>query len=53
MQISISNIIKGERVLNISTNIVSNFKKRVLADGGIFEAQACLETTLIELNNIK
>jgi len=32
--------------------IISNFKARVLADGGTFEAENCLLTTLTNLNNI-
>ena len=32
--------------------IISNFKVRVLADSGIFEAESCLNTTLTNLNNI-
>lgn len=32
--------------------IISNFKARVLADSGIFEAESCLNTTLTNLNNI-
>ena len=34
------------------TLIISNFKVRVLADSGIFEAESCLNTTLTNLNNI-
>ena len=33
--------------------IVINFEQRVLADGGIFEAEQCLVDTLTALNNIE
>ena len=33
-------------------NAVKAFKARVLADGGTFEAETCLNTTLTNLNNI-
>jgi hypothetical protein len=33
--------------------IVNDFKVRVIADGGVFEAQACLKAQLITLNNIQ
>jgi len=32
---------------------VNDFKARVVADGGVFEAKACLEAQLITLNNIQ
>lgn len=32
--------------------IITNFKTRVLADLGTFEAETCLNTTLTNLNNI-
>ena len=31
---------------------VNDFKSRVIADGGVFEAQACLEAQLTILSNI-
>jgi hypothetical protein len=31
-------------------NIVNQFKARVLADGGTFEAEACLTALLVTLN---
>ena len=33
--------------------IVNTFKARVIADGGVFEAKACLNAQLITLNNIQ
>jgi hypothetical protein len=30
--------------------IINNFKARVLADGGVFEAEACLFAQLVILN---
>jgi len=32
---------------------VNDFKARVVADGGVFEAKACLNAQLITLNNIQ
>ena len=32
---------------------VNDFKARVVADGGVFEAQACLEAQLTILSNIE
>ena len=32
--------------------IVNTFKARVIADGGVFEAKACLNAQLIILSNI-
>ena len=32
---------------------VNDFKARVIADGGVFEAKACLNAQLITLNNIQ
>lgn len=32
--------------------LILQFKTRVSADGGIFEAESCLRATLIVLNNI-
>ena len=32
---------------------VSDFKARVIADAGVFEAKACLEAQLTTLNNIE
>jgi len=53
MQISISNSVKGFRGgKNNVQKIVDAFKDRVLADGGIFEAEVCLIDTLTNLNNI-
>jgi len=31
----------------------NTFKARVIADGGVFEAKACLEAQLTTLNNIE
>ena len=31
----------------------NDFKARVIADGGVFEAKACLEAQLTTLNNIE
>ena len=33
--------------------LVNDFKSRVIADGGVFEAQACLEAQLTILSNIE
>jgi len=37
---------------SIVPQIILNFKTRVLADSGIFEAESCLSTTLTNLNKI-
>lgn len=34
------------------TTLINSFKARVLADGGVFEVESCLLTTLTQLNNI-
>jgi hypothetical protein len=39
-------LIQGSKILSL----IKAFKKRVLADGGTFEAESCLEATLKELN---
>jgi hypothetical protein len=53
MQISISNTIKGSRSgLSGTQQLINAFKARVLADGGIFEAEQCLKKTLIGLGGI-
>ena len=33
--------------------IINDFKARVIADGGVFEAKACLEAQLTILSNIE
>lgn len=33
-------------------SLITNFKTRILADLGTFEAESCLNTTLTNLNNI-
>ena len=33
-------------------NLINDFKTRVALEGGTFEAESCLETTLTNLNNI-
>ncbi len=50
--ISITNIV---HLLPQGGNIVAlinSFKSRVSADGGVFEAEACLNAVLTNLNNI-
>ena len=32
--------------------LINSFKSRVSADGGVFEAEACLNAVLTNLNNI-
>ena len=32
---------------------VNDFEARVIADGGVFEAKACIEAQLTTLNNIE
>jgi len=43
----------AKRIFSTSANIIANFRDRVSADNGIFEAEACLLTTLTNLNNIE
>lgn len=38
--------------LTPTQKIVNTFKARVIADGGVFEAKACLDAQLVILNNI-
>jgi hypothetical protein len=38
---------------NPITNIITDFKARVSADNGLFEAESCLITTITNLNNIE
>lgn len=42
---------QGQNGSYINT-LINSFKARVLADGGVFEAESCLLTTLTQLNNI-
>ena len=37
---------------DIATSVVGSFKSRVETDGGIFEAQACLEAELKRIEDI-
>lgn len=37
----------------LEIKIVLGFKSRIASDAGIFEAESCLNTTLIQLNNIQ
>jgi hypothetical protein len=39
--------------LTPTQKLVNAFKARVIADGGNFEAKACLEAQLVILNNIQ
>ena len=39
-------------IMGVVSQITNDFKTRVLADGGVFEAQSCLNTTLTHLNTI-
>ena len=45
-----SNRVGGETPIQA---LVNAFKSRVIADGGVFEAQACLEAQLTILSNIE
>ena len=38
--------------INITKILIKNFKSRVLAEDGVFEAESCLLTTLTQLNKI-
>lgn len=37
---------------NSITKLIKNFKTRVAADGGTFEAETCLKTQLNQINKI-
>ena len=39
--------------LTPTQSLIDAFKSRVIADGGVFEAQACLEAQLVILKNIE
>ena len=39
--------------LTPTQSLVNDFKSRVIADGGVFEAKACLEAQLTILSNIE
>jgi len=44
---------KGWTITTTSLTIVQNFKTIVIADGGTFEAEACLNAVLTNLNDIQ
>jgi len=44
---------KGGGGVTPAQALVNAFKSRVIADGGVFEAQACLEAQLTTLKNIE
>ena len=43
----------SNKVVTPVQRIVNSFKARVIADGGVFEAKACLEAQLTILSNIE
>jgi len=47
MSLTLSN--KGKSPI---VKLANDFKKRVIDDGGVFEAKACLEAQLKQLSNI-
>jgi hypothetical protein len=51
IQIGIDIAVKGIKN-SLVVNIFNAFDERVIADGGIFEAKACLIAQLASLNNI-
>ena len=53
MFIAIANAIGAGKIPNYISKLIKDFKTRVALDGGTFEAQSCLKTTLTELNNIE
>jgi hypothetical protein len=42
----------NKKDLNIVIGLIATFQARVAADGGVFEAQSCLDALLTNLNNI-
>lgn len=52
MIIAIGNYIGRNSGGSKISKLIKDFKTRVALDGGIFEAESCLNTTLTNLNNI-
>jgi len=52
MQISIGIYVGSLNTKGGINTLIANFKTRVEADGGVFEAESCLTTFLNNLNNI-
>jgi len=48
----VNNIGFGSIYKDIASSVVGSFKSRVETDGGIFEAQACLEAELKRIEDI-
>ena len=46
-------LISGAYIRTIAQKLASSFRSRVTTDGGVFEAKACLEAQLTNLNNIE
>ena len=51
--IGISPVFSSKPSYTATQKIVNAFKARVIADGGVFEAGACLDAQLVILNNIQ
>jgi len=53
LALKLANSLVASVVLSAATQIANSFKARVIADGGNFEAKACLDAQLVILNNIQ
>ena len=53
LKLGISLVSSNTSVLTPSQVLVNDFEIRVIADGGVFEAKACLVTQLTTLSNIE
>jgi len=42
----------NKKDLGVVASLIATFQARVAADGGVFEAQSCLDALLTNLNNI-
>ena len=53
MKLALGMALGNKGLLTPTQILVEAFKTRVIADGGNFEAKACLDAQLVILNNIQ
>ena len=53
LKLGISLVSSNSKVLTPEEVLVNDFRTRVVDDGGVFEAKACLVTQLTNLSNIE
>mgnify|MGYP003639088909 FL=1 len=53
LALGISLVISNKGGVTPTEKLANDFKTRVVADGGVFEAKACLVTQLTNLSNIE